>query len=62
MRELPTDKTRERRITMEIVVDAYTENERAMGWYSRGPCRFLFGLVASGGGSPLLCGEAMRLR
>ncbi len=33
MREIPTDKTRERRITMEIVVDAYTESERAMGWY-----------------------------
>lgn len=33
MRELPTDKTRERRIMMEIVVDAYTESERAMGWY-----------------------------
>jgi hypothetical protein len=29
----PTDKAREKRITMEIVVDAYTENERAMGWY-----------------------------
>jgi hypothetical protein len=33
MREVPTDKTCERRITMEIVVDAYTESERAMGWY-----------------------------
>jgi len=33
MRELPTDKARERRITMEIVVDAYTESERPMGWY-----------------------------
>ncbi len=25
--------TREARITNEIVVDAYTESERAMGWY-----------------------------
>jgi len=33
MREIPTDETRERRITMEVVVDAYTESERAMGWY-----------------------------
>ena len=27
------NKTREKRITMEIVVDAYNEQERAMGWY-----------------------------
>lgn len=27
------DETREERIDMEIVVDAYTEEERAMGWY-----------------------------
>ncbi len=33
MRKVPTDQTRERRITTEIVVDAYTESERAMGWY-----------------------------
>ena len=33
MRKIPTDKTHERRISMEIVVDAYTESERAMGWY-----------------------------
>jgi len=33
MREVKTDKAREKRITMEIVVDAYTENEQAMGWY-----------------------------
>ena len=28
-----TDHARERRIATEIVVDAYTESERAMGWY-----------------------------
>jgi hypothetical protein len=28
------DETREERIEMEIVVDAYNEGERAMGWYS----------------------------
>jgi len=33
MRKTSTDRTRERRITAEIVVDAYTESERAMGWY-----------------------------
>lgn len=27
------DKEREHRIVMEIVVDAYDETERAMGWY-----------------------------
>jgi len=27
------DKTIEERISMEIVVDAYTKEERAMGWY-----------------------------
>ena len=27
------DRKREHRITMEIVVDAYNEEERAMGWY-----------------------------
>ena len=27
------DKARERRIDMEVVVDAYDEAERAMGWY-----------------------------
>jgi hypothetical protein len=27
------DKKRERRIDMEVVVDAYDEVERAMGWY-----------------------------
>ena len=27
------DEAREHRITMEIVVDAYNEGERAMGWY-----------------------------
>jgi hypothetical protein len=27
------DEAREKRITMEIVVDAYNESERATGWY-----------------------------
>ena len=30
-----TDKAREHRIETEIIVNAYTEDERAMGWYSR---------------------------
>ncbi len=28
-----SDDVRERRIAMEIVVDAYDEQERALGWY-----------------------------
>ena len=31
--EIETDGARERRIVMEIVVDAYNEQQRAMGWY-----------------------------
>jgi hypothetical protein len=31
--EIETDEVRERRISMEAVVDAYNEQERAIGWY-----------------------------
>jgi hypothetical protein len=31
--KVPTDHARERPIAKEVVVDAYTENERIMGWY-----------------------------
>jgi len=30
---LKENKARERRIEMEVVVDAYNESERALGWY-----------------------------
>ena len=33
MSRLKDNKAHERRIEMEIVVDAYNESERAMGWY-----------------------------
>jgi len=33
MKQIPVDEVRESRITMEIVVDAYNEEEQAMGWY-----------------------------
>jgi len=33
MSRLKENKARERRIEMEVVVDAYNETERAMGWY-----------------------------
>lgn len=31
--EVKTDKAREERIHMEVIVDAYDEIERALGWY-----------------------------
>lgn len=33
MRKMNRDEDREHRIDTEIVVDAYDEHERAMGWY-----------------------------
>jgi hypothetical protein len=33
MSEVPEDPEREDRIQMEIIVDAYVSEERAMGWY-----------------------------
>jgi calcium binding protein len=33
MKRPPRDEEREQRITMKIVVDAYTPEEQAMGWY-----------------------------
>ena len=33
MSKIKTDKIREHRIDTEIIVDAYEEQERAMGWY-----------------------------
>lgn len=33
VKKLKSDPEREQRIMMEIVIDAYDEQERAMGWY-----------------------------
>jgi hypothetical protein len=33
VKKLKSDPEREQRIMMEIIVDAYDEQERAMGWY-----------------------------
>ena len=33
MKRRSRDEEREQRITMEIVVDAYTPEEQAMGWF-----------------------------
>jgi hypothetical protein len=41
------DKERENRISMEIVVDAYGEDERAMGWYYYLEDRFKFPFTAT---------------
>lgn len=55
------DKTRERRITMEIVVDAYDSQERAMGWYhyleSRMEFPFTARCIAKRATSPLRVGD-----
>jgi hypothetical protein len=40
------DEEREQRITMEIVVDAYTPEEQAMGWYYSLEDRLSFPFVA----------------
>jgi hypothetical protein len=40
------DQEREQRITMEIVVDAYTPEEQAMGWYYSLEDRLRFPFVA----------------
>ena len=41
------DRKRERRIAMEIVVDAYDDHERAMGWYSYLQDRLRFPFTAT---------------
>jgi hypothetical protein len=55
------NKTRERRIEMEVVVDAYNESERAMGWYYYLEERLKFsckaGCKSKRAASPLRTGE-----
>ena len=46
MKRPPRDEEREQRITMEIVVDAYTPEEQAMGWYYSLEGRLHFPFVA----------------
>jgi Calcium binding len=46
MKRPSRDEEREQRITMEIVVDAYTPEEQAMGWYSYLEDRLRFPFVA----------------
>jgi hypothetical protein len=46
MKRRSRDEEREQRITMEIVVDAYTPQEQAMGWYYSLEDRLTFPFVA----------------
>ena len=46
MKRPSRDEEREQRITMEIVVDAYTPEEQAMGWYYSLEDRLDFPFVA----------------
>jgi uncharacterized NAD(P)/FAD-binding protein YdhS len=46
MKRRSRDEEREQRITMEIVVDAYTPEEQAMGWYSSLEDRLRFPFAA----------------
>jgi hypothetical protein len=46
MKRRPRDEEREQRITMEIIVDAYTPQEQAMGWYYSLEARLHFPFAA----------------
>jgi hypothetical protein len=59
------DEAREERISMEILVDAYEERERAMGWYSYLEDKlhfpFLTRCVAERAISPLRVGDEVEV-
>jgi len=61
MERPPRDEEREQRITMEIVVDAYTPEEQAMGWYysleDQLHCPFVARCIAERSISPLRVGD-----
>ena len=65
MSKMKKNKAREDRITMEIVVDAYDEDERAMGWfyYLEDKLRFPFKaqVIAKRLTSPLKRGETVQV-
>ncbi len=62
MARVKKDDVREQRIDMEIVVDAYDEQERAMGWYTYLQDKLAFPFqakcIAERRSSPLRRGEA----
>ena len=65
MSGLKTDEAREHRIHMEIVVDAYGEEERAMGWYCHLQDKltfpFLARCIARRVTSPLKLGDEVKV-
>lgn len=65
MGAIKEDKAREHRIAMEVVVDAYGEAERAMGWYYylEGKLHFPFKAlcVVKRAISPLAKGETVEI-
>ena len=65
MSGLKTDEAREHRIHMEIVVDAYGEEERAMGWYCHLQDKltfpFLARCIARRVTSPLKVGDEVKV-
>ena len=64
MKRRPRDEEREQRIAMEIVVDAYTPEEQAMGWYYSLEDRLHFPFVPGASPSALSrrCASATRSR
>jgi Calcium binding len=65
MKRPSRDEEREQRITMEIVVDAYTPEAQAMGWYSSLEDRlhfpFVAGCIAERSISPLRVGDEVEV-
>jgi calcium binding protein len=65
MSRIKEDGVREDRIIMEIVVDAYNEEERSLGWYYylEDKLRFPFkaNCIATRKTSPLLIGEEVEV-
>jgi len=61
MKRRSRDEEREQRITMEIIVDAYTPEEQAMGWYysleDRLTVPFVARCIAERSISPLRVGD-----
>jgi len=66
MSRIKEDKTIEDRISMEIVVDAYNEEERAMGWYYYLEDKLGFPFeakcIATRSTSPLVVGEKVDVK
>jgi Calcium binding len=65
MKRRSRDEEREQRITMEIVVDAYTPEEQAMGWYysleDRLTVPFVARCIAERSISPLRVGDEVEV-